>query len=108
MKKEKKIIYFFPVKGFLAITLFGYIFAKRRLSAIELNHERIHIAQAEDCGGYFNFYRMYLDYWFCTFSKTKNNEEAYYSIPFEKEAYANQHNPDYLFRRRRGAWEDYY
>jgi hypothetical protein len=112
MKKEKGVIYFFPVKGYAAITLFDYVFVKRRykpISATTLNHERIHIAQAEECGGYLAFYGLYLfRYWLpALFRYRFDNNKAYHAIPFEREAYENDRNLSYLEKREKGAWRNY-
>ena len=49
-----KIIYnsLIPFRGYKAMMLFGVIFARKKfkpLSAVTVNHESIHAAQAKDC-----------------------------------------------------------
>lgn len=55
-----KIIYnsLIPFRGYKAMMLFGVIFARKKfkpLSAVTVNHESIHAAQAKDCHGYFPY-----------------------------------------------------
>jgi hypothetical protein len=107
MKTEKKIIYFFPIPEFVAIMLFGYIFAKQKLPKIAINHERIHIAQADDCGGWLAFYSLYLWYWAKGMVRYRNNGRAYRAIPFEMEAYGHEWDLWYLEKRAKGAWKKY-
>ena len=49
---------------------------------------------------YFLFYAFYaLRYW--------NIKKGYYSIPFEKEAFYNEYNYDYLKNRKPFSWVNY-
>lgn len=95
-------------KGFEAITLFGHVFDVRdkadllryleaNWGQVMVNHERIHMLQVETFKTrYFGFYILYLWYWFVGLFKWgfKNNE-SYYHIPFEREAYVNEWNENY-------------
>jgi hypothetical protein len=68
-----------------------------------LNHERIHIEQQKDLFWIW-FYPIYiLEYLWYRISG-KSHVEAYKSISFEREAYDNDQNPDYLKTRKRFAW----
>lgn len=90
----------FPVKGgFIAINLFGLIFAARKLSREEINHELIHSAQQRELL-YVGFYLWYVVEWGCLLMKYRNNLKAYYHIRFEKEAYRHEQDLDYLNHRR--------
>lgn len=90
----------FPVKGgFFAINLFGIIFAVRKLSDTELNHERIHTAQQRELL-YIGFYLWYVAEWLWLLCKYRNRMTAYYRIRFEQEAYRHERELDYLKRRR--------
>ena len=90
----------FPAKGgFFAINLFGIIFAVRKLSDTELNHERIHTAQQRELL-YIGFYLWYVAEWLCLLCKYHNGLAAYYHIRFEQEAYRHEREPDYLKRRK--------
>lgn len=95
-------------KGFEAITLFGHIydvqkkddllkFLHTKYGKIMINHERIHVLQANSFKTkYVGFYIYYLYYWFIGLFKygIKNNI-SYYNIPFEREAYANEKDFNY-------------
>lgn len=99
-----KIIYnnIIPFKGFLAINLFGVLFVRgtyRDINATVLNHEKIHTAQMKELG-YVLFYILYLLEWVVRLFKTGN---AYRNISFEREAYENEKNRDYLTNRCKWA-----
>ena len=75
------------------------------IKEIEL-HERIHHHQQLELlvlpfqlFYFFNFLYMLLKY--------RNYKKAYYQVVFEKEAYANEHNPNYLKERKFFAWVKY-
>jgi hypothetical protein len=98
-----RIVYnrFLPPKGFSAMAFFGIILARREckpLSERTINHEAIHAAQAKDCGGWVPFYLRYLFRWI---------RFGYRNCPFEREAYDNGDNLDYLSNRKRFEWEKY-
>ena len=90
-----------PFKGFLAINIFGVIFIRKGgvLNEVVLNHEQIHTAQMKELG-YVGFYILYLIEWIIRLFINKN---VYKSISFEKEAYENERNLDYLSNRRHYA-----
>jgi hypothetical protein len=103
-------------KDFIAITLFGHVFSNLSKKELEeylstkrgkqtINHERIHILQAKSFKlKYFTFYILYLWYWIIGLFKygIKDNI-SYYNIPFEKEAFANDNNPNY----NKTNWKNY-
>ena len=88
-----------PFKGYKAINLFGLIFARTKLSDIDINHERIHTAQMKELLFIF-FYIWYLIEWLIRFLIYQNASKAYENIQFEKEAYNNQDNLEYLNNRK--------
>lgn len=99
-----KIIYnkFIPFKGFLAINLFGVLFARHgsTIGRYTINHEEIHTEQMKELG-YIFFYIIYLIEWiYRLFQYRFNNKEAYRNISFEKEAYYNEYNLSYLASRK--------
>lgn len=104
-----KVIYnkFIPFKSFYAINICGIIFVRSGLSKISkvtLNHEEIHTVQMKELG-YILFYILYLIEWIYRLITTKN---AYRSISFEKEAYDNQWNYDYLKTRKYYNFKNYF
>ena len=92
----------FPPEGFSAINLFGYIFCRQnaKITDIIINHEQIHTEQMKEML-YVPFYLLYGVEWivklFC-----KGN--AYRNLSFEREAYDNQYNLDYLKTRKHYSW----
>lgn len=102
--------------GFEAITLFGHIydvqskedlrvFLETPYGKIMVNHERIHILQAESFNlKYFSFYILYIWYWLINLCKYGcRNYLAYHNIPFEREAYNNERDMNYSETH----WKDY-
>lgn len=88
-----------------AINLFGILFAKRgvELSMELVNHERIHTAQMRELL-YVGFYILYVAEWIVRlFQHNGRGFESYLAISFEKEAYENGGNLDYLSSRRHFA-----
>ena len=103
-----KIIYnkFIPFKGFIAINLFGIIFVRKEykncLYRSVINHENIHTAQMKEML-YIFFYIWYFVEWVIKCFKYGSNE-AYFRISFEREAYSNEYNYDYLSKRKHYSW----
>lgn len=95
-----------PIKGFAAVNLFGVLFVRKNAKLTErtLNHESIHTAQMKEML-YVFFYLWYFVEWLIRlFTNTGN---AYRSISFEREAYANERKDEYLRGRRHYAWIRY-
>lgn len=98
---------FIPPSGFSMLNFLGLIlFVKKnyKITDESLNHEKIHSAQYKELW-YIGFFILYGFYWIKNIIKDSNN--AYRNIPFEKEAYVNEHNLDYLSMRRKFAWRYY-
>lgn len=107
-----------PFKGWVAINLFGILFVrgeKRDLSQRLINHESIHTAQMRELL-YIGFYAWYVIEWLfrllfalITLNKAESGKvgkhfyKAYSDLSFEKEAYNNQDNFDYLATRKHFA-----
>ena len=67
-----------------------------------IRHERIHTAQMKELL-WLPFYILYgIEYLFRLF-QTRHWHRAYLAISFEREAYANDSNPEYLPHRRHFA-----
>ena len=86
-------------KKYYAINLFGILFAKGPCGAITIKHERIHSAQMKELL-FIPFYIFYILEWFIRLLQYRNSFTAYRNISFEREAYANESNPDYLSKRK--------
>jgi len=85
------------------MALFGLILARNEfnpLSGKTINHEKIHAAQAKDCGFWIFYYAVYLFQWASVGFKYKK-------IPFEIEAYKHESEIDYLKKRKKYGWKEY-
>ena len=91
-----------PPKGFLAINLFGLLFCKKdaKINDVIVNHESIHTSQMKEML-YIPFYLLYVTEWLI---KLLFKGNAYRNISFEREAYDNQYNLNYLKERKRYNW----
>ena len=91
-----------PPKGFLAINLFGLLFCKKdaKINDVIVNHESIHTSQMKEML-YIPFYLWYVTEWLV---KLLFKGNAYRNISFEREAYDNQYNLNYLKERKRYSW----
>lgn len=99
----------FPPHGFVAINLFGILICRSeygKISKYELNHERIHTRQIVELLGIF-FYLFYFIEWLIRLIQYRSRIVAYYNISFEREAYCNDRNLDYLATRKRFAFIHY-
>lgn len=87
-----------------AITIFPFIFLRRKglkTDPILLNHERIHLLQALELL-ILPFYLWYIVEFGIRFIQFREFDKAYRNISFEREAYSNQRNTNYL--RERNLW----
>jgi hypothetical protein len=110
---------------YAGITLIPYVFiyiankTKKQITILK-NHESIHAAQVTDQQdkngkilGWIVWYGKYIGYWLKGvlggfFSlKGKSSRQAYLDIPYEKEAYANETNLNYLKTREKDSWKKY-
>lgn len=106
-----KVIYnkYLPLKDYVAINLFGLIFARKEfkpLSKVTENHERIHTAQMKELL-YVFFYLWYGFEWIVRLIQYQDRKEAYLNISFEREAYKNQSNMSYLKVRKKYKFTKY-
>lgn len=107
-----KIIYnnIIPFKGFVAINICGIIFARKtykHLSTTTINHEEIHTLQIKELY-YIGFYILYVLEWIYKLFKYGNSKDAYYYISFEREAYCNQYNLEYIKNRPKFNFKKYF
>lgn len=111
-----KVLYskYLPPKGFSAINLFGFFIIRKdhkeliekypSIKAKLFNHESIHTVQMKEML-YIFFYLWYGVEWLirwggCGFKSKK----AYRNISFEREAYTNDANMEYLKGRKLFSW----
>ena len=88
-------------KGYVALTVFPFVFlreAKSRQNEVLIRHERIHIRQQMDML-VVPFFLWYFAAYLLKLIRFKNHNLAYRNISFEKEAYANENNPEFLIKR---------
>lgn len=71
-----------------------------------INHEQIHLRQQLELL-IFPFYLLYLLNYLINLARFKNHYLAYFNIRFEREAYANEKNLDYLSHRKPFSWFRY-
>ena len=99
-----KIVYnkLIPFRGFKCINLFGVLFVRRGcvMSERDFNHEAIHTAQMKEML-YVFFYLWYLVEWLI---RLLGKGDAYRNLSFEKEAYDNEGDLNYLENRPMFAW----
>lgn len=93
-------------KSYIAINLFGVIFAKTWLSKTVIRHEKIHTRQQIEML-YVGFFLWYVAEWVIRLLLYRNLHRAYANISFEREAYHNQSDCNYLKHRRHYAWLRY-
>ena len=93
-------------KGYTAMAIFPFIFLKEEsfINNVELiNHEKIHLKQQLELLIVF-FYVWYGIEFLIKWIKLKDSKKAYYNISFEKEAYENESNLNYLKNRKKYNW----
>ena len=85
-------------KNFIAMAIFPFILLRHkdlRLNKRLINHERIHLRQQLEML-IFPFYFWYFIEYAIRLIQHKNTNSAYHNISFEREAYENDKNLDYL------------
>ena len=92
----------FPFQGYSAMSWCGKVITRKdKVSDKIINHERIHLEQAlelaklEKTNTWLTYYWQYLKYWVKGGPIMAPASAAYYTIPFEMEAYGNEDNFDY-------------
>ena len=108
-----KVVYnkYIPLKGFVALTLWPWIFVREYKSAkftpMMKRHEATHAHQQFEClfVGFLFIYCLewLVKMWICWFDL----DRAYMSISFEQEAYEHQEEIYYNDVRRHYAWTKY-
>jgi hypothetical protein len=88
-------------KRYHAIAIFPFIFLRRGGAENEMliNHERIHLRQQAELL-ILPFYLWYLVEYLLKLIIYREHDKAYHSISFEREAYRNDEDLDYLEKRK--------
>ena len=93
-----------PFRGFCFINIFGILFVRKEsigvLKEKDYNHEKIHTAQMKELL-YIGFYIAYFFEWL--YRLIFHTKTAYAGISFEREAYENESNLNYLSTRKHFA-----
>lgn len=95
---------FLVPKGYRAITLCPFIFVRNDSDKYDkdlINHEHIHLRQQKELLVILFYMWYFLDF-LIKLIRYRNWDKAYRNIIFEREAYNNQSNLDYL--KVRGIW----
>jgi hypothetical protein len=88
-------------KGYRGMAVFPFVLVKFRMdkgNVVFINHERIHLKQQLELL-IFPFFVWYLLEFLVRFIQFKKWSLAYRNISFEREAYANEQNLDYMKNR---------
>ena len=105
-----KIVYnnIIPAKSYKAVNLFGVVFVRKGTapSEVDVRHEQIHTEQIRETL-YVGFYVLYLMMFIWQFVKAWNWSKAYRAVPFEREAYDNEQDENYLENRIHYGWKKY-
>lgn len=91
-------------KGFRGLTLFPFVIIRNfadKENKVLLNHEKIHIRQQLELLILPFFVLYFLEYFF-RLIQFKDRNKAYRNISFEREAYANESDFNYL--QNRSLW----
>ena len=88
-------------KGYRGLAVFPFVFVKYSLdkkNLVFVNHERIHLRQQLELL-IIPFFVLYFLEFFLRLIQYRNVDLAYRNISFEREAYANEKDLDYLKNR---------
>lgn len=109
-KVEYKQMSHYPFKGYSAMSWCGYLLSRKdksKIKATTWNHETIHLYQARDKKCWLKYYLSYAWEWIKGNPITSPVQSAYYTIPYEMEAYANEGNKNYLKTRTADSLDKY-
>lgn len=107
--KSKTLVKIISLNFAKAMALYPFIIINSehlRNNKVLINHERIHIRQQAEMLIIF-FYLWYFTEYFILIFKHKTRQKAYENISFEKEAYANEENLNYLKERKTWSFLKY-
>lgn len=89
-----------------AISLAGLVFSRNYLSPVRKRHETIHFQQQLEML-FVPFFLLYFFFWLKGLIEYRDGKASYYVNPFEREAYINESDENYLATRKRFAWKHY-
>jgi len=91
-------------RGFRGLTFYPFVFIADKddkLNKVFINHERIHIRQQIELL-ILPFYFWYFTEYLIRLIQYKDRKKAYFNISFEREAYKNEKDLNYL--KERSFW----
>ncbi|GLU43740.1 hypothetical protein [Allomuricauda sp. NBRC 101325] len=92
----------FFYKNYVGLSLWPFIFLKEdslKADEVLINHERIHLKQQQELL-ILPFYLLYISEWLLRTILYLDSYRAYQNISFEREAYANEKDMQYLRKRK--------
>jgi len=96
-------------KNYTGLAVYPFIFLKNKSLSdnwVLINHERIHLKQQKELLWIFFFIWYFIEFT-VHLIKLRNWNKAYHNISFEKEAYANEGNPNYIKDRKLWSFTKY-
>lgn len=97
-------------RGYVGLTIFPFMLLKHKVlrnNTVLINHERIHLKQQLELF-IIPFFIIYLAEFLCRLIQYKKWRLAYRNISFEREAYTNEKDFEYLGSRSFWAFLKYY
>jgi len=88
-------------RGFRGLTFYPFVFLADKddkLNKVFINHEKIHIRQQLELL-ILPFYLLYFTEYLFRLIQFKDKKQAYFNISFEREAYKNEKDLNYLKSR---------
>lgn len=101
---------FFTPKGFNGITIFPFVIlrdVKNKMNLRLINHEKIHIRQQLELLIFPFFVWYFIEYLYRLY-QFKDKNKAYRNIVFEREAYENEKDLNYIHKRSFWSFLRYY
>lgn len=96
-------------KNYSGLTVYPFVFLKQKelkSDVFLINHEQIHLKQQKELLWIF-FFIWYFTEYVIGLIQYKNHYRAYKNISFEKEAYKNEGNINYLLDRKKFSFLKY-
>lgn len=96
-------------KRTIATTIWPFIFVHKgmQITDVDINHEKIHLKQQVELL-VIPFYILYFSEYLIRLLICGNGYKAYKEISFEREAYENQGNLNYIAKRNFWNWINYF
>lgn len=97
-------------KNYIGLTIYPFVFLKNKNLKNDvylLNHENIHLQQQKELLWIF-FFIIYTSEYLARLILYRNHYKAYKNISFEREAYKNDGNLNYLLGRKKYSFLNYF